>query len=840
MVTLVKECTCVNMEEEEEQKRIIPQQNRTRFAESTLIDKRRSSLPDERSPSYPKPKPVYKRSATWSSRAFQRRASYLESRRFSAAIHTPSLKGVAERGNWGSKWEFLLSCVGLSVGIGNVWRFPYLAYENGGGAFLIPYLIMLVLAGKPMYFLELAFGQFAGLGPLAIWSCAPIAKGVGYAMVTVSLVVCIYYNVIMSYTIFYISASFQSIVPWSICDPSWADMETCYVRGSSNGAALNSTNITSVTNVTNVATNKTLQMQTSSQQYWERYVLEITPGIESSGGIKWDLALCLLFSWIVVVLCLMKGIKTSGKVVYFAATFPYVILIMLLINGLLLDGAFAGVMYFITPKWGKLLDIKVWQAAAGQMFFSLSVSMGGLIMYSSYNDFKNNIYRDAMVVSILDTVTSLISGTVIFSVLGAMSHELNIPIDKVVASGPGLAFVTYPEALSRLPVPQLWSVLFFLMLFILGLDSENVTKRVIVHTHPNIMWQSMWRKKGKKAFQVTVNHTLADHLRRRAPSFQFDKHCLVCGEECLQKDAKHPDMWKRVIQCKTSHRSGIKPFKDVLLDICEQRNDELGRKIELPIKGALTDLLAADAQYHKQCCGEFKRIPEYTELSCNADIDDDALLSLIRCLIRVSGQYVLELMDKYGGGTAVVFIAIAECISVIWIYGKKYNYEDDIIVNFFTLGLKRFCNDIYFMLGIKPGMYWKVAWLFFAPIILSLIFIYSMVSHEPLKYGDYDYPGWADGLGWILALVSMLQVPIWAIIMVLRQDAPTLRQKLFMAMQPTDEWGPSDSSLKEDWLAMQSRSDSVMLDEIKSEKPETKETASSQNGSVENPAYEGK
>ncbi|KAG1705083.1 Sodium- and chloride-dependent glycine transporter 1 [Nymphon striatum] len=566
-----------------------------------------------RSPSYPKPKPVYKRSATWSSRAFQRRASYLESRRFSAAIHTPSLKGVAERGNWGSKWEFLLSCVGLSVGIGNVWRFPYLAYENGGGAFLIPYLIMLVLAGKPMYFLELAFGQFAGLGPLAIWSCAPIAKGVGYAMVTVSLVVCIYYNVIMSYTIFYISASFQSIVPWSICDPSWADMETCY------GAALNSTNITSVTNVTNVATNKTLQMQTSSQQYWERYVLEITPGIESSGGIKWDLALCLLFSWIVVVLCLMKGIKTSGKVVYFAATFPYVILIMLLINGLLLDGAFAG-----------LLDIKVWQAAAGQMFFSLSVSMGGLIMYSSYNDFKNNIYRDAMVVSILDTVTSLISGTVIFSVLGAMSHELNIPIDKVVASGPGLAFVTYPEALSRLPVPQLWSVLFFLMLFILGLDSE-------------------------------------------------------------------------------------------------------------------------------------------------------------------SGQYVLELMDKYGGGTAVVFIAIAECISVIWIYGKYV-----------------------------------------------LIFIYSMVSHEPLKYGDYDYPGWADGLGWILALVSMLQVPIWAIIMVLRQDAPTLRQKLFMAMQPTDEWGPSDSSLKEDWLAMQSRSDSVMLDEIKSEKPETKETASSQNGSVENPAYEGK
>ncbi|XP_008481101.2 sodium- and chloride-dependent glycine transporter 1-like [Diaphorina citri] len=154
-----------------------------------------------------------------------------------AAIRRPSLAAVAERGSWGSRWEFLLSCVGLSVGIGNVWRFPYLAYQNGGGAFLIPYLIMLVLAGKPMYFLELAVGQFGGVGPLGLWNCCPIAKG------------------------------------------------------------------------------------------------------------------------------------------------------------LLQDGAISGVLYFITPTWEKLLDIQVWHAAAGQMFFSLSVSMGGLIMYSSYNDFSNNVYR---------------------------------------------------------------------------------------------------------------------------------------------------------------------------------------------------------------------------------------------------------------------------------------------------------------------------------------------------------------------------------------------------------------------------------------------------------------
>lgn len=135
------------------------------------------------------------------------------------------------RGNWGSKWEFLLSCVGLSVGIGNVWRFPYLAYENGGGAFLIPYLIMLTLAGKPMYFMELTFGQFSGTGPLTSFGrMAPLAKGVGAAMVCVSLIVCIYYNVVMSYTLYFIGQSFQAQLPWTRCDLEWANGTNCTVR----------------------------------------------------------------------------------------------------------------------------------------------------------------------------------------------------------------------------------------------------------------------------------------------------------------------------------------------------------------------------------------------------------------------------------------------------------------------------------------------------------------------------------------------------------------------------------------------------------------------------------
>ncbi|XP_014241505.1 sodium- and chloride-dependent glycine transporter 2-like isoform X1 [Cimex lectularius] len=585
-----------------------------------------------------------------------RRESGSDARTMDAAIRRPSLAALADRGTWGSPWEFLLSCVGLSVGIGNVWRFPYLAYQNGGGAFLIPYLVMLVLAGKPMYFLELAVGQFSGVGPLALWNCCPLARGVGCAMITVSLIVCIYYNVIMSYTVFYMTASFAPEVPWSKCDPEWANMETCYVRGETPifNSSLNSSAI--FENATK---------ETASLQYWERHVLKLSDGIENIGPIKWDLALCLLFSWIIVVLCLIKGIKTSGKVVYFAATFPYVILFTLLVTGLLQDGAWSGVVYFIYPAWEKLLDIQVWQAAAGQMFFSLSVSMGGLIMYSSYNDFRNNVYRDALVVSVMDTITSIISGIVTFSILGAMAHDLNVPISHVVKEGPGLAFIAYPEALLRLPVPQLWSILFFLMLFILGLDSEF-------------------------ALLENVLTSLSDEfpiLRQHKLTF-----CIVTAIVC------------------------------------------------------------------------------YTVgLSC----------------VTYGGNYVLTLMDVYGGGMAVLFIAIAESIALVWIYG-----------------LKNLCRDMKFMLGFQPSCYWRITWVFFAPVILGVIFVYSLIVYKPLRYENYDYPDWADGIGWALAGISTLQIPLWAIVVLCKTKSTTFMGKMREAIKPTPEWGPADPRNKESWCEL--------------------------------------
>jgi solute carrier family 6 amino acid transporter-like protein 5/7/9/14 len=210
-----------------------------------------------------------------------------------------------------------------------------------------------VLVGKPMYFMEAALGQFGQVGPLQVWAeMLPCAVGVGVAMVIISLIVAIYYNVIMAYCLFYLFNSFRSVLPWTVCNPEWAD-KRCFVRNQNS-------------------TMEEMEMrQTSEEQYWERKVLDITPtGLGEPGDlgeIKLDLAFFLLVSWLVVLLCLAKGVKSSGKVVYFSATFPYLVLLVLLVLGLTLPGAGDGLYYLFVPKWEKLASFTVWRRAAGQV-----------------------------------------------------------------------------------------------------------------------------------------------------------------------------------------------------------------------------------------------------------------------------------------------------------------------------------------------------------------------------------------------------------------------------------------------------------------------------------------
>ncbi|XP_043243346.1 sodium- and chloride-dependent glycine transporter 1-like [Amphibalanus amphitrite] len=418
-----------------------------------------------------------------------------------AAVEAPVAEHH-ERGEWGSQCDFMLSCIGYAVGLGNVWRFPYLCYKNGGGAFLIPYVLMLLLAGLPLFCLELTIGQYASLGPNKLFQkLAPLFSGLGYGMLVISFLVVCYYNLIIAWTIFYTAASFTSQLGWSTCSSEYntqncftvAEEQHCLNVSGNTEMFWNKTcypisdycenfkftliNETHCMNSTNSSIIKSYDdignRISASEDYYTNYMLGLGDHDWSDfGGLKWDLALCLLAAWLIVGLCLIKGVQSSGKVVYFTALFPYFVLFILLIRGATLDGALDGVKFYITPNVTRLGDAGVWADAATQIFYSLGPSFGGLITLASYNRFKNNCMRDAIVVAFTNCTTSVFAGFVVFSILGFMAKQLGKEVKDVIASGQGLAFIAYPEAVVHMPISPLWAILFFAMLITLGLDSQ--------------------------------------------------------------------------------------------------------------------------------------------------------------------------------------------------------------------------------------------------------------------------------------------------------------------------------------------------------------------------------
>merc|ERR1712227_45960 len=386
------------------------------------------------------------------------------------------------RDSWGNKIEFLLSMVGYAVGLGNIWRFPYLCYRNGGGAFLIPYLICLFLCGLPIFFFEVALGQFCSQGPVKAFNGVPIVKGLGYTMVVISLLIGCYYNIIITYTLRYLFDSLKSLstgqLPWENCENSWntekcMDVQRLDMCNSGNQTRINGFNFDCTANATS--------RQSPSEQYWKFSVLEQSASIEEIGGLKTDLVIFLAIAYFVLFAALAKGIQSSGKAVYVTSTFPYLVLTILLCVGISKPGSGNGIKYFVTPKWEKLKEINVWKDAATQIFYSLSASWGGLITLSSYNKFNNNILRDTMVVVLANSATSIFAGFTIFSFLGYMAHVLNVDVNDVASQGPGLAFVAYPEALTQVGSGStIWAVLFFAMLLSLGLSTMFATLQTII------------------------------------------------------------------------------------------------------------------------------------------------------------------------------------------------------------------------------------------------------------------------------------------------------------------------------------------------------------------------
>ncbi|XP_061665316.1 sodium-dependent neutral amino acid transporter B(0)AT2-like [Syngnathoides biaculeatus] len=407
------------------------------------------------------------------------------------------------RAGWNSKIEYFLAQVGFSVGLGNVWRFPYLCHQNGGGSFLLLYVLMMLIVGIPLFFMELAAGQAIRQGSIGVWkSISPRLVGIGYSSCVVCFFVALYYNVILAWSLFYLGNSFQSPLPWTTCpDEGNATLPEC-------------------------------RANSTTSHFWYRQALDVSESIDDTASFNPYIVGCLLAAWAIVCLGMFKGIKSSVKVMYFSSIFPYVVLLCFLVRGLLLEGALEGITYMFSPKleiWG---DMQVWRQAATQVFFALGLGFGSIIAYSSYNPKSNNCHRDAYTVSFINFFTSVLATLVVFAVLGFRAnkiasecvvrnlelllaqaqsgnvsqsmmpsfnhsdpaslgleayrswyklHESHVgrtlsdcDLEKEMqkgVQGTGLVFIVFTEAMSLLPGSPFWSALFFLMLLNLGLST---------------------------------------------------------------------------------------------------------------------------------------------------------------------------------------------------------------------------------------------------------------------------------------------------------------------------------------------------------------------------------
>ncbi|XP_060070656.1 sodium- and chloride-dependent glycine transporter 1-like [Ylistrum balloti] len=383
----------------------------------------------------------------------------------------------ASRLKWSSRKEFIISLLGYSLGLTDIWRVPYITYRNGGGAFLIPFIFFLMVCGIPLYFLEIMTSQFSAKGTWRVWDMCPLFRGFGFAFLVINWTVLAYAMLQKAWIIEYIVASFSTELPWASCGNEW-NTPGCVGHGqsesnSNSNVTLNSTHHYKSTG--NGGDNVSIVAMSSAEEFWNYKVLNLSSGIDDIGSLNWKYLLYLLGCHGIIWLSLVKSVQSIGKMMYVTAIAPVVLTFIIWIRALTLPGATSGMTYFITPDFNRLAHSEVWIEAAFMAFYTLGPAWGGLVIYGSHNKFSANCFRDSVISTTVTVCYGLFNGLVVFSVIGVLANESGIPLDKVITSGGfSLAFVAYPEAITYFPYPQIWAVLFFVVLLLPGLDSQTI------------------------------------------------------------------------------------------------------------------------------------------------------------------------------------------------------------------------------------------------------------------------------------------------------------------------------------------------------------------------------
>ncbi len=333
---------------------------------------------------------------------------------------------MAFKETWSSRWVFILAAIGAAAGLGNLWRFPYMVYENGGGAFLFAYLFILLGFGLPLVIMEVAFGQRSQTEVVQAFTntAGAFGKFVGWLIIGCVILMAGYYAVIVAWGVDFLLAS------------------------------------------------STLAWGNDAQSFFHNQILNLTDSPAVWGGFSWPVVFGLMAVYVAVYASIYKGVKSVGNVVKWTVPLPFVLLFALFINSLFLPGSSEGFAYFLVPDWSQLASSELWKNALTQAFFSMNIGLGITILYASFNPQRHPVVQSGLMIAFGDALVSIVAGLAMFGTLGWMAADQGIAIASVVESGPTLAFVTFPTALALLPFgAKLFSALFFISILTLAIDS---------------------------------------------------------------------------------------------------------------------------------------------------------------------------------------------------------------------------------------------------------------------------------------------------------------------------------------------------------------------------------
>ncbi|XP_064469096.1 sodium-dependent nutrient amino acid transporter 1-like [Ornithodoros turicata] len=394
-----------------------------------------------------------------------------------------------DRKMWATDTHLVLACLGIVLGMANLWRFPKAVYENGGGSFLLAYVIVLAVVGYPLFYLELIMGQYTRLGPSALTRCVPLAKGVEMGMAFVGFAIAVCLNVVLAQSVLHLFLTFidLNLLPVSGCYGFWErELETCYriekkicqpsqarapanvTRGRGHLTSANDPHYLRPYRYDDAVMDCVNITETMNEHFVHVSIGMNNRDVGTAVGIQPELTICLGLSWSLLFVCISTGLTTSRKKSSAIALVPMALSTLLMVSTVWQNGAGYGLLYLVIPKWEKLLNVTIWTNAVIQLFFNLGLAHGPILLYGSYNNFYTDNHRAAFIVLGLSFGASMMYCIIIFSSLGRLAFHLNIPVEKVIHGGQSIMFV----AMNKYSVHWTLSSLFFVLAVVAGTNSQ--------------------------------------------------------------------------------------------------------------------------------------------------------------------------------------------------------------------------------------------------------------------------------------------------------------------------------------------------------------------------------